>query len=219
MSSLSPNLKLYLHEQKKLSERVILEDCINAVNLVAGVDVSYSNDGKYACAVIIVLDAETREVCEQVHSIGIPDFPYVPQFLAYREMPLVSEAYCQLSRRPDLFFYDGNGTLHAQKCGAASHFGVVFDVPVIGCAKNASTSITRISGNRGDHSPIIENGTVLGEQLVTQNGVKPLYISVGHKISLKRSIQETLNFAPDYRLPEPIRQADHLSRSILKSIY
>ncbi|KZL26482.1 endonuclease V [Pseudovibrio sp. WM33] len=219
MSSLSPSLELFLHEQEKLSERIILEDCVNTVNLVAGVDVSYSGDGKHACAVIVVLDAETREVCELVHSIGIPDFPYVPQFLAYREMPLVSEAYGKLSRQPDLFFYDGNGTLHARKCGAASHFGVVFDVPVIGCAKNASTPTTKFSGNRGDHSPILEHGVVLGEQLITQNEVKPLYISVGHKVSLKRSLQETLNFAPDYRLPEPIRQADHLSRSILKSIY
>jgi deoxyribonuclease V len=211
----------FIEEQNQLAGLVNTADHLHDLQLIAGVDVSYSKDGHKACAAIVLLRAEDGVCVEQVYAIGSPAFPYKPQLLAFRELPLVKQTYEKLTRKPDLFFYDGNGLLHQRKFGAASHFGVKFDVPVIGCAKNPAFPTQRLKGMRGDvayiNHPDLDNDPI-GVQLITQDRVKPVYISIGHKVSLDRAIKETLEFSSHYRLPEPIRLADQLSRSILKDI-
>ncbi len=210
------NLDALKSEQSALARRVSTRDWGGPVRLIAGVDVSYAKDS--ACAAIVVLDAQTLNVVEKAHCVSQPVFPYIPQFLAYRELPLLDEVIRQLTSKPDLFFYDGNGMLHKRRCGAASHFGVTHDVPVIGCSKNPALPLEKIAGDRGAVADIELEGNRVGVQLITQDKLKPIYVSVGHMVSLSRAIEEVLKFSPKFRIPEPIRQADQLSRSILKNL-
>lgn len=215
------DLKHLIEEQNIMSKRVIDNIELSSIKKIAGVDVSYGNSGKLACAVISVLDAKSLELIDYSFHTGEPNFPYIPHFLAFREMPLVQGAFRKLRTVPDIFIYDGNGRLHQRKCGAACSFGLEFDVPTIGCTKSPLKSPQKSGGVRGDLRPIFDESDendVLGVELVTQTNIKPVYVSVGHKISLAQSIEFILQFSPKYRIPEPIRMAYQLSRQVLASM-
>ncbi|WP_310622356.1 endonuclease V [Flexibacterium corallicola] len=204
-------------EQTTLARHVSCVDEIGALHTVAGMDVSFCPDGTYGCAVIVVLGANDLQVRECVAFEGPVTTPYVPQFLGYREIPLLAKAFAQLSAKPDLVIYDGNGLLHARRCGAASQFGVLYDLPVIGCAKSAPVPLLPLQGSRGTKQPILVENRPLGAQLITRDEVKPLFVSIGHKVSLERACNEILRFTPQFRQPEPIRQADQRSRERVRA--
>jgi deoxyribonuclease V len=139
---------------------------------------------------------------------------------SFREIPPVIEALKQLEIRPDLIICDGHGIAHPRRFGLASHLGVLFDIPTIGCAKNRLIGeVKEIKKERGNFSPLIDNDEIIGNVLTTQNNVKPVFVSIGHKISLETACNWILRVSPIYRIPEPIRQADHLVRMNMKNYF
>lgn len=187
-----------------------------AVRTVAGLDVAYADDRLAAAAV--VLDAETLEVVEEATALDRPGFPYVPGLFAFRELPALVDALRALSVTPDLLVCDGHGLAHPKRFGLACHLGVLTGLPSIGVGK------TRLVGDydepgdeRGAWSPVSDGGQEVGRALRTQTGVKPVFVSVGHRADLDTACAMTLRLAPRYRLPETTRRADHLSRETLRA--
>jgi deoxyribonuclease V len=178
------------------------------VRLVAGADVSYDRGSPVLYAALVVLDAETLERVEVAATTGRARFPYVPGYLSFRELPPLLEAFAKLRVRPDLVICDAHGRAHPRRFGLACHLGVALDLPAIGVAKSRLVGEHREPGpRRGAHAVLRDGGEVIGEVLRTQPGVRPVYVSVGHRVSLPTARRLALRFAPRFRLPEPTRAA------------
>lgn len=184
----------------------------NDVRHVAGVDVAYEkHDGDHIFGAVVVIDLMTYETIATATCQGTVAFPYVPGLFAFRELPHLLKAFEELQRVPDLVICDGQGLAHPRRCGLASHLGVLLDVPTVGCGK------TRFIGEfdepaieRGSASPLYDESDVIGSVLRTQDGVKPLFVSIGHRISLETAERWILRLAGRYRQPEPIRRANEI---------
>ncbi|ABD82944.1 Endonuclease V [Saccharophagus degradans 2-40] len=203
--------------QDKLTSKVVKDDRYGHIQLVAGVDVAYAKNSDKLIAAIVVLNAKTLEVVEKVTAEAKVQFPYVPGLFSFRELPPLIKAFAKLKNSPDLIVCDGQGYAHPRRFGLACHLGVIFDVPTIGCGK------TRLLGEfdgvgleRGNVAPLVDNNEVIGNVLRTQTGVNPIYVSIGHRISLSAATNWVLKLSPKYRLPETTRQADHEVREKLK---
>ncbi|WP_030350259.1 endonuclease V [Streptomyces scopuliridis] len=186
--------------------------------LVTGVDVAYDDERDVVAAAAVVLDAATLAVVEEATAVGTVAFPYVPGLLAFREIPTVLAALEALSSDPGLVVCDGYGRAHPRRFGLAAHLGVLTGLPVIGVAKNPFTfSYEQPGGRRGDSSPLLaDDGEEVGRALRTREGVKPVFVSVGHRVDLANACAHTLRLARDYRLPESTRRADALCRRALR---
>lgn len=205
--------------QLELRERV---DPVNRIDvsgrlLAAGLDVSYEVGSERIAAAVAVVETAAGVVVESVVVRGEAAFPYVPGLLAFREVPALVEALGGLTTQPDVLVCDGYGIAHPRRFGLASHIGVVTGLPAFGVAKTPFTAGFEAPGEkRGDWAPLIQDGEVLGAALRTQDGVKPVFVSVGHRIGLAEAITLTLRLAPKFRLPETTRAADSISRRALK---
>ncbi len=178
---------------------------------VAGLDVAYSGDDLKAA--IVVLDGQSLEEVDRSVVLGRTAFPYVPGLFAFREVPALLTALEQLKTTPDLLVCDGYGLAHPRRFGLACHLGVLTGIPSIGVAKTAFVGTHSTPGpNRGDAADLVLDDEVVGAVLRTQQNVKPVYVSVGHRINLATAIAHTLHLAPRYRLPETTRAADHACR-------
>jgi deoxyribonuclease V len=185
-----------------------------AVRTVAGLDVAYTDDRLAAAAV--VLDADSLDVLEEATVLDRPAFPYVPGLFAFRELPALVDALRKLSITPDLLVCDGHGLAHPKRFGLACHLGVLTGLPSIGVGKTRLVgSYDEPGTDRGAWSALSDGGQVVGRALRTQTGVRPVFVSVGHRADLDTACAVTLRLAPRYRLPETTRQADHLSRRTL----
>ncbi|MEV4970950.1 endonuclease V [Streptomyces scopuliridis] len=186
--------------------------------LVTGVDVAYDDARDVVAAAAVVLDAATLAVVEEATAVGTVAFPYIPGLLAFREIPTVLAALEALTSDPGLVVCDGYGRAHPRRFGLAAHLGVLTGLPVIGVAKNPFTfSYEQPGGRRGDSSPLLaDDGEEVGRALRTQEGVKPVFVSVGHRVDLANACAHTLRLARDYRLPESTRRADALCRRALR---
>lgn len=194
--------------QEDLRARVCRRDRLGEVRRVAGVDVSYDRRSPLLFAAVVVLDARTTEVVEVASVHMHTRFPYVPGYLSFREIPPLIEAFARLSRAPDLVVVDGHGRAHPRRFGIASHLGVLLDLPVIGCAKSRLVGSHREPGERrGCHTRLVDSGEVIGEVVRTRTGVSPLYVSVGHRVSLPTARRWVLRLARSARLPETTRRA------------
>ncbi|WP_338674062.1 endonuclease V [Streptomyces sp. SCSIO 30461] len=206
--------------QDELRARVVLDELgpPPGSGLVTGVDVAYDDERDIVVAAAVVLDARSLEVVEEGTATGRVDFPYVPGLLAFREVPTVLAVLESLESAPGLVVCDGYGRAHPRRFGLASHLGVLTGLPVIGVAKNPFTFAAAAPGPlRGDSSPLLaDDGEELGRALRTQDGVKPVYVSVGHRVSLDNACAHTLALARDFRLPESTRRADALCRRALR---
>ncbi|WP_281321916.1 deoxyribonuclease V [Flavobacterium aestivum] len=206
--------------QKNLSKKVIKEDQLTVpVKHIAGVDVAYNDASDKMIGAIVVLDAITFEVVEEAYHEMEITFPYVPGLFSFREIPPLIEAYKKLTIKPDLIVCDAQGIAHPKGIGMATHLGIELDIPTIGCAKKrliGSYDKSLLGLERGDTQELIYNDLLVGKALRTQNNTNPMFISIGHKISLETAIQWVLKLTPDYRLPETTRQADHLVNLLLK---
>lgn len=181
------------------------------VGTVAGVDVAYADGGDLVAAAVL-LDAASLQVVEESVHVGRTDFPYVPGLLAFRELPSVSAALDGLSRRPDVIVCDGYGIAHPRRAGLAVHLGVSTGLPCFGVAKTPFLFDFEQPGHeRGSFSPLTLDGEEVGRALRTQDGVKPVFVSVGSGIGLEHATALTLQLAPAYRQPETTRRADHLA--------
>ncbi|MFD8560721.1 endonuclease V [Streptosporangium canum] len=181
---------------------------------VAGVDVAY--DGERLAAAVAVLDGSTLEVVEQVTVGGRVAFDYVPGLLAFREVPALLEALERLTVTPDLVVCDGYGLAHPRRFGLACHLGVLTGLPTIGVGKTAFVgSYPDPAPERGSWTDLTLDGDVVGRVLRTRHGVKPVFVSVGHRIDLDTACHNVLTLTPHYRLPETTRVSDRLSRLAL----
>jgi deoxyribonuclease V len=202
--------------QLRLRRRVIEADGCEVVRYVAGADVSYDRGGTTLFAALVVLDVRTGEVVETASARREARFPYVPGYLSFREIPAALEAFGRLRQRPDLIICDGQGRAHPRRFGLASHLGVWLDIPTIGCAKSRLVGTHRDPGRRrGCHTQLRNRGEVIGEVVRTREGVRPVYVSVGHRISLPTARGWVLRLTHAQRLPRPSRLA-HLEANRLR---
>jgi deoxyribonuclease V len=200
--------------QRELRQQVCLEDNpgLQELHSVAGIDVGFEDGGEITRAAAVVLDFPGLQLQEQSIARLPTTFPYVPGLLSFRELPAVLEAIGRLSQQPQIFLCDGQGIAHPRRLGIASHLGVLLDVPTIGVAK------TRLVGRyqepadeRGAWSPLMDDGECIGAVLRSRAGVKPIFVSPGHKLSLEQSIAITMACTGRYKLPETTRWAHRLA--------
>jgi deoxyribonuclease V len=197
--------------QERLREQVIAEDEIGVVRRVAGVDVHYGRDRLWAA--VVVMTVPELDAIENALIRRPLTFPYVPGLLSFREAPAILEVLQQLSEKPDLLLVDGHGLAHPRRFGLACHVGVLSDVPAIGVAKSRLVGIYEEPGiERGTWTPLVDRGETIGAVLRTRSAVRPVFVSIGHRINLKTAIGFVLRCTSRFRVPEPIRLADTLSR-------
>jgi deoxyribonuclease V len=199
--------------QTKLARRVIRKarSQPHDMTTVAGVDTAYGHNR--ACAAVVVFSLEDLKIIEEVTTVQPERFPYFPGLLSFREGPSIMEALSRLKTIPDILMVDGQGIAHPRRFGLASHIGLLTGIPAIGCAK------TRLIGDyqephrtRGSTADLTAEGDIIGAVVRTRTGVKPVFVSIGHRMELDACIRIVLESCRGYRLPEPLRRADHLSR-------
>jgi deoxyribonuclease V len=194
--------------QESLRGRVLERELRRPVRRVGGVDVSYDRGSPVLFAAVVVLDVESAEVVEVAGARARAIFPYVPGYLSFREIPPLLRAFAALSEPPDLLIVDGHGRAHPRRFGIACHLGVLLDLPTVGCAKSRLVGTHREPGpRRGATTRLLEGREVIGSVVRTRDRVKPVYVSVGHRITLDEARRSILSLARGTRLPEPIRAA------------
>ena len=217
----------FLKIQNELKSQITCEDSFQMQNLktVAGVDLAYwkQDNQEFAVCCIVVLDYQTGEVIEKQQFHDAVKVPYMPGFLAFRELPLILETVKLLQNQPDLYIFDGNGYLHPRHMGSASHAGLLLQKPSVGVAKTYyrvfDAEYTEPEQSAGSYSDIVINGEVYGRVLRTHENVKPVFLSVGTGISLDTATEIIQHFVTkESHIPAPTRLADletHLARKAL----
>jgi deoxyribonuclease V len=199
--------------QEKLRSEVITEDRLPAsVQYVAGVDMGFEAGGTISRAAVAILSFPDLKLQETAIAYRPTTFPYIPGFLSFREIPAILDALAQVQITPDMIICDGQGIAHPRQFGIACHLGVILDMPTIGAAKSLLIGKHgELPETRGSWQPLLDRSETIGAVLRTRTGVKPLYVSCGHRISLPTAIDFVLRCAPKYRLPETTRIADKLA--------
>lgn len=203
--------------QHELRTKVLIQPIDYPVDIIAGADISFNRFSTTVYAGIVLLRFPTLEILgyslvkKEVH------FPYVPGYLAFREVPALLDAWEQLPFKPDLLVVDGHGIAHPRRLGIAAHFGVVADTPALGCAKKVLCGSFEEPGlTKGSFTPLIHKSEIIGAALRTKDKVKPVFISPGHKIDLQGAISVINQCAGKHRLPAPTRQAHHIVNEFRK---
>ena len=198
--------------QEKLRHRVVTQDDFKTVRYVAGVDVGFKNNYQITQAAVAVLSFPSLELVEKAIAQIPTTFPYIPGFLSFREIPAIVEALKKIQITPDLILCDGQGLAHPRRFGLACHLGVLIDLPTIGVAKSLFIGKhDELSLEKGNWQPLIDRDETIGLVLRSRTKVKPIYISVGHKISLPTAKDYVMQCLTKYRLPETTRWADKLA--------
>jgi deoxyribonuclease V len=198
--------------QRELAGRVVRRDAFGPVRSVAGVDVGFEERNTVTRAAVVVLDFPALTVRSRVLVRRPTRFPYIPGLLTFRELPAVLDAFDRLSAMPDLVLYDGQGIAHPRRLGIAAHLGVWLDAAVIGVAKSRLVGThDEVPAVRGAWRPLEHQGERIGAVLRTRASAQPLYVSIGHRVSLESAIDYVLACAPRYRLPETTRAAHALA--------
>ncbi|MDJ0746388.1 MAG: deoxyribonuclease V [Xenococcaceae cyanobacterium MO_167.B27] len=201
--------------QEKLRNKVITQDCLGEVRYIAGTDVGFKNNYTITQSAVAVLSFPELELVETAISQIPTTFPYIPGYLSFREIPAILQAMEKLQTIPDLILCDGQGLAHPRRFGLACHLGVLIDIPTIGVAKSLFIGKHEtLPQKKGSWKPLIDQDETIGIVLRSRTNVKPIYVSVGHKISLPTAIEYTMKCLGKYRLPETTRLADRLSRKI-----
>jgi len=177
--------------QAALREKLILEDRLSGdIRIVAGADISCTRGDDRVFAAAVLLDAATLEVIEEATYSGRTSIPYIPGLLSFREGPALLQAFGKLRKRPDVALFDGQGVAHPRGFGLAAHMGLILDVPAIGCAKTRLIGAFAGPGvRRGQRSPLVLDGKLIGAVVRTKDRVKPVFVSQGHRVSLERAVQ------------------------------
>lgn len=197
--------------QRRLATQVSRNSEVIAPRFIAGVDIAVGKAAGLATGAIVVLSYPELRVVATAVAQGRLDFPYIPGLLSFREAPLTIAAGERLSITPDLILVDGQGVAHPRRFGFASHLGLLWDKPTIGCAKSLLCGRHEVPGaETGSYAEVIDGGETIGAALRTRPGAKPVYVSIGHKVDLDTAISWVLKCCRGYRLPEPIRLA-HLA--------
>jgi deoxyribonuclease V len=203
--------------QRQLCRQVIQSPGIRMadVTTVAGIDTHYHNG--LATAAVVTMRLTDLSTVEYATAARRVTFPYIPGLLSFREGPVVLDAIKKLTSSPDVLIFDGQGIAHPRRFGLACHMGLVVDIPAIGCAKTwLSGRYTEPAETKGSYSYLRDGNETIGAAVRTRERVKPLFVSVGHRMNLQDSIRIVLKCCRRYRLPEPIRQAHALARRLVK---
>ena len=199
-----------IHIQKTLRNEVVRTNDLGNISHIAGIDVGFENGMAFAAAA--VLHFPSLELAEYAISALPVTFPYIPGLLSFREAPAVLAALEKLATPPNLILCDGQGIAHPRRFGIACHIGVITGIPTIGVAKTRLTgSHEAVGSEKGDWAPLVDGVETVGAVLRTRKNVKPLYISVGHKIDLETAIRYVMASTTKYRLPETTRWAHRLA--------
>jgi deoxyribonuclease V len=198
--------------QERLRRMVETTDRLDAIETVAGVDVGFDRRKGLTRAAVAVLSFPGLELLEQTVVTEPTRFPYVPGLLSFREAPAILAALDRLERLPDVLLCDGQGVAHPRRLGIACHLGVLTDLPSIGVAKKRLVGSHEEPGNsRGDWVPLTHKGEIIGAVLRSRSGVKPIYVSSGHRVSLDTAVDLVMRCTTRFRLPETTRRADKLA--------
>jgi deoxyribonuclease V len=199
--------------QAQLRPLVLTEDTLPAeIRAVAGVDVGFEDQGRITRAAVAVLDFPGLRLIDQAIVRQPTRFPYVPGLLSFRELPALLVALERLSILPELILADGHGYAHPRRFGIACHLGVLTGIPTIGVGKTRLVGTHgELGEERGSWIPLIDKDETIGAVVRTRRGVQPVYVSVGHRLSLPTAVDWVLRCAPRYRLPETTRQAHRLA--------
>jgi deoxyribonuclease V len=196
--------------QERLRKRLSTRGGPLRVRLVAGADCAFSPDGRSILAGIVVVSLPSLAPVASAWAVAPVTFPYVPGYLSFREGPVFVRAVRRLSVSPDLWLFDGQGIAHPRGFGLAAHLGVLLDAPAVGCAKSRLVGEHGEPGERrGAWVPLHLDRRVVGAVVRTRDDVRPLYVSVGHRIALPAAVRHVLACCR-YRVPEPIRLAEQL---------
>ncbi len=204
--------------QVRLAPSVICEGDATDVGLVGGADVAFVDRPargrpSLARAAVAVLSYPGLDLVEQSVVEAPTTFPYVPGLLSFREVPVLVKAFEALQRAPDLLLVDGHGYAHPRRFGIACHLGLLLGLPTIGIGKSRLCGEhPEPGGVRGETAPLIDGGEIIGRVVRTRDGVRPIFVSVGHRIGLDEATNWVPRLCRGYRLPEPIRVADRLSK-------
>ena len=217
-----------LERQNSLKEKINCSDsfAMNDLKTVAGVDLAYwqENEEEYAVCCIVIIDIKTHETIETKHYSGRITVPYLPGFLAFRELPLVEKTAALLETTPDIYIFDGNGYLHPRHMGLATHASFFLGKPTIGVAKSyyrvdKKTDYIEPETEAGSYTDIVINDEVYGRALRTHANVKPVFVSIGNNISLETATDIVMSLVTDEsHIPLPTRLADletHVQRSLI----
>ncbi len=200
-----------LEIQQRLATQVSKKSAVTTPRFIAGVDISTGKGEGMATGAVVVLNYPELSVVETKVARGKLNFPYIPGLLSFRESPLTLAACQQLTIAPDLILVDGQGIAHPRRLGLASHLGLLLNTPTIGCAKSLLCgSHEAPSIEPGNYTEVVDKGEIIGVALRTKHGVKPVYVSIGHKVDLQTAIYWITKCCHGYRLPEPTRLA-HLA--------
>jgi deoxyribonuclease V len=185
---------------------------LRKVRLVLGMDVSYEKASDTCYGAAVLWDRRRGVEVARATAVRRARFPYVPGLLSFREAPVLLAAVARLPARPDLIVAEGHGLAHPRRFGLASHLGLLYDLPAIGCAKSRLVGEHAEPGPaRGDHARLCHEGETVGAVLRTRAGVKPVFVSVGHLISLDRCRRAVMSLTGRYRMPELLRRAHMLA--------
>ncbi|MCQ4167602.1 deoxyribonuclease V [Tahibacter harae] len=206
--------------QRQLAARVERSDRHAPLRSVTGVDVAYAKDGDRLIAAAVTLDLATLAVIEQAVVEDRAQFPYIPGLFSFRELPPLAKALQQLRQAPEVIVCDGHGYAHPRRFGLACHIGVLFDIPALGCGKTLLTGTLRepLPAARGAQAALYDGEEIIGAALRTQDGTRPVYVSVGHRLSLQSGCALVLRLCRDFRLPETTRAADQLVKRTLGAL-
>lgn len=197
--------------QRQLATRVVRRAPRRAPRRFVGLDAAFSPDGRSCIAAAVVWDAGERRVIEERVARAPLRFPYVPGLLSFREGPALLAALRRLRTSGDALMLDGHGLAHPRRLGIASHLGVITDLPAVGCAKSRLVGRHDEPGPHvGDTALLLDGDEVIGRVLRTREGVRPIYVSIGHRVDLDRAVEWVLGCCGGFRLPEPTRRADRL---------
>lgn len=202
--------------QTTLKEQVKIIPLKRVPEFIAGVDAAFLNNKVIGVACLYTYP-EINPV-EDAYAVTEVNFPYIPGFLSFREGPVIIEAIKKLKIKPHMILFDGQGIAHPKRMGIASHIGVILDIPTIGCAKSRLVGEYKNPGtSKGKMSSLKYQGKIVGAVLRTKDKVRPVFVSPGNRIDLKASVEIMLNCVSKYRIPEPLRRADFLSKKIKRA--
>lgn len=207
--------------QRQLADQVRQEPLLNHYDLVAGADVSFSRFSNTLYAGVVIFRLSDGMVIEKQGTVREEKFPYIPGLLSFRETPALLDVFAMIQSEPDVVMLDAHGFSHPRRFGLACHVGLWLDRPCLGCAKSRLVGEFKEPGKKaGARSPLLDKDEVIGTMLRTKTGIKPVFISVGHKINLDDAAKVALACSRGYRIPEPTRQAHLYVNSLRrKSIY
>lgn len=195
--------------QARLREKMIVTPLEPLPRFVAGADCAFSADKQAIFAAAVVYDRETQRIVEVAHARQPVEFPYIPGFLSFREGPAIKRAIRALKHEFGAILFDGQGFAHPRRCGIAAHVAIELKMPGVGVGKSRLIGTFADPATKaGSIAPLMDNDEQIGGVLRTQNGIRPVFVSIGHRVDLSSAVKLVLACCTRYRIPEPTRQAD-----------